>query len=51
MTVSCSLVIHPPIMSATPTDKLVESFENPTIPTIDGELTYATIHSLNNILN
>ena len=38
-------------MAATSVDKLVESFEKPTIPPINGKPTYATIHSLQKFLN
>ena len=38
-------------MAATSVNKLVESFENPIIPPIYSEPTYATIHSLHEILN
>ena len=32
-------------------DKLVEIFENPTIPPIDGKLTYATLHAMHEVFN
>ena len=38
-------------MAATFVDKLVESFENPSIPQIDGEPTYATLHDMHELLN
>ena len=38
-------------MAATSVNKLVESFENPTIPPIEGEPTYATIHAMHELLN
>ena len=31
--------------------KLFESFKNPNIPLIDGELTYATLHAMHKLLN
>ena len=38
-------------MTATYVNKLVESFKIPTIPPIDDEPTYATIHTMHKILN
>ena len=38
-------------MTARSVDKLVESFDNPTIPPIDGEPTYATLNAMNKLLN
>ena len=38
-------------MAAPSVDKLVESFENPNIPPIDGEPTYATLHEIHELLN
>ena len=38
-------------MAATSVNKLAESFENPTIPPIEGKLTYVTIHAMHDILN
>ena len=32
-------------------NKLVESFEKPNIPPIDGETTYATLHAMRDLLN
>ena len=37
-------------MAAPSVDKLAESFENPHIPTIDGEPTYATLHGMHDLL-
>ena len=38
-------------MAASSVDKLVESLENPNIPPIDGEPTYATLHAMQELLN
>ena len=38
-------------MAAPSIDKLVESFENPSISPIDGEPTYATLHAMHELLN
>ena len=38
-------------MAAPTVDKLVERFENPHIPPIDGEPTYATLHGMHKLLN
>ena len=38
-------------MAATSVNKLVDRFENPTIPPIDDKPTYATIHGMNKLLN
>ena len=38
-------------MAAPTVNKLVESFENPSIPLIDGEPTYATLHAMHELLN
>ena len=38
-------------MVAISVNKLVESFENPTIPPIDGEPMYDTMHVLHELLN
>ena len=38
-------------MAAPSVDKLMEIFENPSIPMIDGEPTYATIHAMHDLLN
>ena len=38
-------------MAAPYVDKLVESVENPSIPPIDGEPTYATFHAIQELLN
>ena len=38
-------------MAAPSVDKLVESFENPSIPLIDGEPTDATLHVIHDLLN
>ena len=38
-------------MAAPSVDKLVESFETPSIPTIDGKLMYATLHAMHELLN
>ena len=38
-------------MEAPSVDKLVESFEKPSIPPIDGEPTYATLHAMHKLLN
>ena len=32
-------------------NKLIESFENPNIPAIDGEPTYAMLHEMHELLN
>ena len=38
-------------MTAPSVDKRIESFENPNIPPIDGELTYATLYAMHKLLN
>ena len=38
-------------MAAPSIDKLLESFENPSIPPIDGKPTYVTLHAMHEILN
>ena len=38
-------------MSYPSVDKLVDSFENPSIPPIDGEPTYATLHAMHELLS
>ena len=38
-------------MAAPSVDKLVKSFKNPSIPPIDGEPTYATLHAMHELLN
>ena len=38
-------------MAAPSVDKLVESFENPSIPPIEGEPMYATLHAMHGLLN
>ena len=38
-------------MAAPSVNNIVESFENPTIPPIDGKLTYATFHDMHKLLN
>ena len=38
-------------MAAPSVDKLVESFENPNIPLINREPTYATLQAMHDILN
>ena len=38
-------------MVAPSVDNLVESFENPSIPPINGEPTYATLHAMHELLN
>ena len=38
-------------MASPSVDKLVESFENPTIPPIDGKPTYAMLHAMHELLN
>ena len=38
-------------MAAPSVDKLVESFESPNIPPIDGEPTYATLLAMHKFLN
>ena len=38
-------------MAAPSVDNLVESFKNPTIPPIDGEPTYSTLHAMHKLLN
>ena len=38
-------------MVAPSVNKLVESFEKPNIPPINRELTYATLHAVNKLLN
>ena len=38
-------------MAAPYVDKLVESFENPSIPPINGEPTYYTLHTMHELLN
>ena len=38
-------------MAAPSVEKLVEIFENPNIPPIDGEPTYATLHEMHELLN
>ena len=38
-------------MAATSVDKLIESFENPAIPLIDGKPMYATIHAMHKLVN
>ena len=38
-------------MVASSVDKLVKSFENPNIPPIDGEPTYATLHAMHELMN
>ena len=40
-----------PTMAAPSVDKIVESFENPSIPTIDGKLMYAMLHAMHKLLN
>ena len=37
-------------MAALSIDKLVKSFENPNIPPIDGEPTYATLNAMHELL-
>ena len=37
-------------MAATSVDKLVESFENPSIPPIDNKPTFATLHAMHKLL-
>ena len=38
-------------MSAPSIDNLVDRFENPSIPPIDGKPTYATLHAMHKLLN
>ena len=38
-------------MAAPTVDKLVESFENPDIPLINGDPTYVTLHGMYELLN
>ena len=38
-------------MASPSINKLVESFENPSIPLIDGEPTYTTLHAMHELLN
>ena len=38
-------------MAAPSVDKIVESFENPNIPLINREVTYATLHAMHELLN
>ena len=38
-------------MAAPSVNKLVESFENPHIPQIDGGMTYVTLHGMHKLLN
>ena len=38
-------------MAAPTVKKLVDSFENPHIPQIDGEPTYTTMHGMHKLLN
>ena len=38
-------------MAAPSVDKLMESFKNPSIPIINGEPTYVTIHAMHDLLN
>ena len=40
-----------PTMASPAVDKLVESFETPSMPSIDGKPTYATLHALHEVLN
>ena len=49
----CQLSVNSltPTMAAPTVNTLVESFENPHIHMIDGELTYATLHGMHELLN
>ena len=38
-------------MASPSVDKLVESFENPSIPPINCEPTYTTLHAMHELLN
>ena len=48
--ISCYLVLPPITIASNSVEKLFESFKNPTILLIDGKLTYATVHSLYELL-
>ena len=50
MIVSC-YYLFTPTMAPPSVDKLVDSFKNPSIPPIDGELTYVMLHAMHELLN